>query len=582
VVSDAMLTPASATCATLVQGATCVLSGTYIVTASDVANGSIDNTATADSDQTPAVDATQSVAPPAPNLSLDKAAPSNADADGSGDISVGDVLEYTITALNNGMATLTNVVVSDPMLTPSSSTCATLAPNATCVLTGDYTVTAADQAVGEIVNTASADSDQTDQVQDTETVLVPVPELSLVKPAPVNGDQDGSGDVSVGDVLTYTITATNSGGAVLTNVVVSDPLLTPNSNSCTSVPLNGTCVLTGTYTVTAADVVAGNIDNTATANSDQTPQEDAVQSIALNQPSHILDKSAPVNADEDGSTDISVGDTLAYTITATNNSQATLTNLVITDPMLTPGSITCAVVAPLGTCVLTGDYVVTTADVAATSIVNTASSQSDQTPAVDDTETVAVPNPLMVLDKAAPTNADEDGSTDISVGDTLSYTITATNSGTAYLTNVVVSDPLITPNSTTCALLAPNATCVLSGDYNVTAADVAAGQIDNTATADTDQTTLIDDDQQVSINEPSHELDKAAPTNADEDGSTDISAGDTLTYTITATNNGAATLTNLVVSDPMLAPNSTSCASVAPQLAPLLILRVANRTKLLR
>jgi len=115
-----------------------------------------------------------------------------------------------------------------------------------------------------------------------------------------------------------------------------------------------------------------------------------------------------------------------------------------------------------------------------------------------------------------------------------------------------------------CALLAPNATCILSGDYIVTAADAAAGQIDNTATSASDQTPLIDDDRQVNINTPSHILDKAAPVNTDEDGSTDISVGDTLTYTITATNNSLAILTNLVVSDPMLTPNTNACATVAP------------------
>ena len=38
------------------------------------------------------------------------------------------------------------------------------------------------------------------------------PVLSVVKPAPaLSADADGSGDVSAGDTLTYTITATNSG-----------------------------------------------------------------------------------------------------------------------------------------------------------------------------------------------------------------------------------------------------------------------------------------------------------------------------------------------------------------------------------
>ena len=57
-------------------------------------------------------------------------------------------------------------------------------------------------------------------------------------------------------------------------------------------------------------------------------------------------------------------------------------------------------------------------------------------------ESVTVPTPGLVVDKVLTSNADEDGSGDVSVGDTLTYTITATNTGTANLTNVVV-DPTI-------------------------------------------------------------------------------------------------------------------------------------------
>jgi len=501
VVSDPMIAPNSTTCASVAPTATCVLTGTYTVTAADVAAGQIDNVATSDTDQTGPEDAPQTVVLNAPGLALDKTAPVNADEDGSTDVSVADTLTYTVTATNNGSSNLTNVVVSDPMLTPNTITCATVAPGGTCVLAGTYSVTA----------------------DDTEVVPVPTPSHALVKAVPVNADEDGSGDISVGDTLTYTITATNDGTAILTNMVVSDPMIAPNST---------TCVLTGTYSVTAADVAAGQIDNVATSDTDQTGPEDAPQTVVLNAPSLALDKAAPVNADEDGSTDVN--------------------------------TITCANVAPGATCVLVGTYSVTAADVAATQITNTAGADSDQTNPIDDTEVVPVPQPSHALVKSVPVNADEDASNDISVGDTLTYTITATNDGTAILTNMVVSDPMITPNATTCASVLPTATCVLTGTYVVTAADVAAGQIDNIASSDTDQTGAEDAPQSVVLNAPSLALDKTAPVNADEDGSTDVSVADTLTYTVTATNNGSSNLTNVVVSDPMLTPNSITCGNVAP------------------
>ena len=143
-------------------------------------------------------------------------------------------------------------------------------------------------AAGSIDNTATANSDQTNEVDDDNTVLVPAPGLDIDKPAPVNADEDGSGDVSVGDTLTYTITATNTGSSNLTDVVVSDPLLTPTGGTtpCALVAPGATCTLIGTYTVTAADVAAGRIDNTATAGSDQAgPVDDDNTCLLYTSPS---------------------------------------------------------------------------------------------------------------------------------------------------------------------------------------------------------------------------------------------------------------------------------------------------------
>ncbi|NIV49424.1 MAG: DUF11 domain-containing protein, partial [Gammaproteobacteria bacterium] len=129
---------------------------------------------------------------------------------------------------------------------------------------------------GSITNTGTADSDQTDPVTDDEIVDVETQSLGVVKTLTSNADEDGSGDVSEGDTLTYTITATNTGSGQLTGVVVSDDLTgdftgVGTQPACAD-PLasNATCVLTVTYVVTAADVTAGSITNTGTADSDQT------------------------------------------------------------------------------------------------------------------------------------------------------------------------------------------------------------------------------------------------------------------------------------------------------------------------
>jgi len=160
-----------------------------------------------------------------PALDTVKELTSNADEDGSGTISAGDTLTYTVTVTSTGTATLNNVVVSDDLITPTGGTtpCLKLAPAATCTLIGTYVVLQTDVDTGSITNTGTGDSDETDPVDDT---------------------------------LTYTVTVTNTGDVTLNNVVVSDSLITPTGGTtpCLTVAPGATCTLIGTYVVLQTDV----------------------------------------------------------------------------------------------------------------------------------------------------------------------------------------------------------------------------------------------------------------------------------------------------------------------------------------
>jgi len=59
---------------------------------------------------------------------------------------------------------------------------------------------------------------------DTDPPNATATSLAVDKVLIGNADEDGSHEVIKGDTLTYTITATNSGGTTLTGVVVSDNL----------------------------------------------------------------------------------------------------------------------------------------------------------------------------------------------------------------------------------------------------------------------------------------------------------------------------------------------------------------------
>jgi uncharacterized repeat protein (TIGR01451 family) len=188
-----------------------------------------------------------------------------------------------------------------------------------------------------------------------------------------------------------------------------------------------------------------------------------------------------------------------------------------------------------------------------------ATADSDQTPEDTDTETIPVPSPSLNTDKVFDSNADEDGSGTVSLDDTLTYIITVTNTGNANLTNVTVTDSLITPTggTTPCALVAPGGICTLVGTYVVTQGDVDAGEVENTGTGDSDQTPPDDDIETVPVpQDPDIEIVKSADQV--------IEPGDTATFTIKVTNTGNVTLTSVTVDDPLASDCDDNLGSMAP------------------
>jgi uncharacterized repeat protein (TIGR01451 family) len=493
--SDPMLTPNSTSCATLSAGATCQLAGSYTITAADESAGSVTNTASANSTETgtPVTDTVVNpVASPTTAMSVAKVLSGNTDPDGDSQVSIGDVLTYVVTATNTGTTTLTNLVVSDPLIAPGSTSCASVPQSGTCALTGTYTVTAADATAGSIVNTGSATSTEIPTpVTATHTAPVAASSaaMSVAKALAANADGDGNSQVTVGDVLTYSVTATNTGTVTLNNVVVSDALLSPASTSCATLAPASSCVLSGTYTVTAADQGAGNISNTGSAVSTEiaTPVSHTINTpVVAVSAAMTVAKSISGNSDPDGNGQVTTGDTLTYHVIATNTGGVTLNNLVVSDPMLSPSSLTCPAVAPGAVCDFAGTYTVTPADATAGTINNTASAVADEiaTPVTASLSTpVVTPAPALTVAKTLQGNADGDGNAVVSVGDVLTFQVTATNTGNVVLTNVAVDDAMIVPGSTNCATLALGASCTLTGTYTVSAADATAGSISNTGSA---------------------------------------------------------------------------------------------------
>ncbi|UQD57119.1 gliding motility-associated C-terminal domain-containing protein [Flavobacterium sp. K5-23] len=149
---------------------------------------------------------------------------------------VGDIITYTFAVKNTGNVTITNIKITDitnPLiaLTFSNNTIATLAPGETKSITGTYTITQADIDLGYVENSAFAvgqDPEENDvkdvsgttvhNDDDTVTTLIQNPGLTVIKTSNTPFYS------SVGDIINYTITVTNTGNVTLYNITVTDPL----------------------------------------------------------------------------------------------------------------------------------------------------------------------------------------------------------------------------------------------------------------------------------------------------------------------------------------------------------------------
>ena len=148
---------------------------------------------------------------------------------------VGDVIHYTIVATNDGQHDAGSVTVTDPNvsgLTCTPANGSALAPGASMTCTATHTVTQADLDAGHYANTACVDDGAGGAAQQCATEDVPAvqaPHLSITKVATETSYN------AVGEVIHYTIVATNDGNVTLAAVTVTDPNV--SGLSCT--PANG-------------------------------------------------------------------------------------------------------------------------------------------------------------------------------------------------------------------------------------------------------------------------------------------------------------------------------------------------------
>ena len=506
------------------------------------------------------------------------------DADGSGGVSPGDTLVFTITVGNNGFGAMFNVVLTD-------------------TLPHEYV----DLVLGSIETT-----------------------LPYMDPPGVVYD-DGSG----------TFSYVPPGAPDMADATATAFRLTWST-------MAGRTTITVTFHVVVHDLPPEGFEicNSAVLTSDDTSPVEADGCCPIvRSPMPVVEKACELAEDADGSGEVSPGDTLAFTITMRNDGLGAMSNAVLTDtlsheyvdyllgsiettlpymdppgieyddgsgafsyvPPGAPGTadatvtafrLTWATLGPQSAITVTFRVVVHDLPPGLSEICNSAVVSSDETGSVEaDGCCPIVPPPIPVIEKACALAEDADGSEDVSPGDTLAFSITVRNDGLGAMSNVVLTDtfsheyvdlilgsievalpsvdppgiayddgsgafsyvPTGAPGTADAAITAFRLTwaamaarSAITVTFRVVVHDLPPGGSDicNSAAVSSDETGPVEADGCCQIVPPPIPvIEKACELAEDADGSEDVSPGDTLSFPITIRNDGFGAMSNVVLAD---------------------------------
>ena len=543
-------------------GSSITCNASYAVTQVDLDAGSITNkakaTATYGGNSVTSNEATATVnALQAPALKLTKnASPSTYDA-------AGQKISYSYEVKNTGNVTLSGpFTVSDDKATDETCpTTASLAPGASITCNASYAVTQADLDASSVTNKATATNGTITSNEATATVYATAkPNLSLVKSA------SPATYGAVGNTVTYNYVLTNIGNvalsapyAVTDNKVTVTCLQTPSP-----LPVGSSITCNASYAVTQVDLDAGSITNkakaTATYGGNSVTSNEATATVnALQAPALVIDKVAQ------DATYAKVGDELHYSYLVTNSGNVTLHDaIVVTDDK---AAVSCPALpaegfAPKASITCSAVYVVTQADLDASSVTNSAYATSGTTTSPTDKATVpATQTPGFTLTKSP------DPTTYSAVGQLINYTYIIANTG-----NVTLSGPFTVSDDkaqVTCPndeSLAPGLSLTCHASYVVTQADLDSGSVTNKATAqayfnDKPGTSNEATATVKAVQAPALKLTKnASPSTYD-------AAGQKISYSYVLENTGNVTLSGpfTVNDDKAMDESCPATASLAPK-----------------
>jgi uncharacterized repeat protein (TIGR01451 family) len=404
-----------------------------------------------------------------------------------------------------------------------------------------------------------------DLIATTPDVLFAIPEEPAGSAAlsGVVEDEDADGRIGAGDEVVWSASIENSGNVRLRDLSLALGDGSPVSCSRTDVDAGETLECTGRRVLTQAEVDAGSVATTLTATA-LTPRGTPVDLGSVEAEVAVggaVDVTAAVTSDLGSAP--TAGDVVTYALEVRNSGTKTITGIAVTPSAgrfdscdataLAPGaSTTCRVVRELSQADIDSGKASFSADV-----VGTAADGTDAKASVELDEEVAG-------SVSASVAVTSDAGTSVRVGQEITYTTTVVNTGTVTLSGVAAQPTIGSAAACGRTSLAPAASTSCTVTYTVTQGDVDAGKVDQSiaviGTAPGAQPTRLGvaEVHDVAVAEPA--VDASVVTDA-----ADVPAvGDVVTATVTVTNTGNVTLSDVTVDPSTGDPVTCADASLAP------------------
>jgi uncharacterized repeat protein (TIGR01451 family) len=553
------------------------------------------NTATADSANGPAVQASASTTVECAAIGIGKVA----DAD---TVSAGDQIGFVVTLTNSGSGIARSVSASDQLPSTPGTSWSIDAANSDggwSIQNGDLSYVPSDldpgasvhvhvvspttsASCGTVDNHASVSAANGGGAEADDSVRVDCPDLEVKK--------SGASPIDAGGTATFTLTVSNLGSAVARNVTLDDPLpagldwsaddgdcsIAAGALHCAFGDLGSNESRTVDVSAPTSAAVCGELSNTASGAAANEP-DDALDNNSDSAEITVQCSELKIVKEADAGT-VSAGDQLGFTLTVSNLGPGAASDVSVTDVLPTNDGLDFSIAeqSDPGVCSLNAAKTVLSCAMgvlgagAEFSVHVVSPTTAATCGKVDNSATVAASNDAGGTDSAS-VQVDcpdvkvvktADAGT-ITAGDTAAFTIVVSNDGPGTARNVTLSDPLpagvdwsedsadcsISAGTLSCSFgnLAPESSRTVHLNGLTSAAD--CGTLENTADVGAANEPVADrennsDSASIVVQCPNLELTKMPDAAS-------VKAGQQLGFKITVENTGAGTARSVHVSDPL-------------------------------